>query len=394
MTTFQEPTGLQRAGSRERKPLDTVYEVYMKEQEIPIFRGIGCYDIRDLPRAPWKQMGGLGTLIDLDGTSGLAGMYVLELPAAEVTKPERHIYEERLIVFEGRGTLEVWVDEGAKRQVVEWQAGTLISPPLNTWHRLVNASSSPAVLLAVTNAPLMMNAFHNRSFIFENPFVFSDRYDPSEDYFKASLDFLASPEGGRAMVSSNIFPDIFNCYLPLDNNRGPGHRHFSVRMVGNNVLRGFIAEYPSGRYSKAHAHPSQAVLVCLRGGGYSVNWPQDLGIRPWESGFEDQVNVQFYKQGGMVSAAPGGGFWFHQHFATHAEGSRVFNYTGGVRMTGSGTTPSKEISEGGTSISYVDEDPYVRQFYQDQLQKNGTDFAMPEVVYRERQASLDGTPML
>ena len=53
------------------------------------------------------------------------------------------MYEEMYYVVEGRGSVEVWRDGSNKKQSFEWQAGSVFSIPLNTWHRLVNAASSP-----------------------------------------------------------------------------------------------------------------------------------------------------------------------------------------------------------------------------------------------------------
>ncbi|MBI4284105.1 MAG: hypothetical protein HY663_06520, partial [Chloroflexi bacterium] len=35
----------------------SAYDVFMDEQKIPIHRGIGAYDTRQLPLAPWPRMG-------------------------------------------------------------------------------------------------------------------------------------------------------------------------------------------------------------------------------------------------------------------------------------------------------------------------------------------------
>ena len=43
---------------------------------------------------------------------------------------------------------------------------------------------------------------------------------------------------------------------------------------------GFITQYPPGRYSRAHYHGAGAVLVCLRGAGYTFNWHRELGPTP------------------------------------------------------------------------------------------------------------------
>ncbi len=131
------------------------YEVYMEEQNLPIHRGtVGFHDIRDLTLASWKRMGARGAFIELNGCGGLQGMYVIEVPGAGAITPEKHMYEEIFYVLEGRGTTEIWSgDDANKKQTFEWQPGSLFSPPLNTWHRIVNATSSPALLLGVTTAP-------------------------------------------------------------------------------------------------------------------------------------------------------------------------------------------------------------------------------------------------
>ena len=34
-----------------------------------------------------------------------------------------------------------------------------------------------------------------------------------------------------------------------------------------------IGQYKTGQYSKAHKHASGAILVCIKGKGYSCTWP-------------------------------------------------------------------------------------------------------------------------
>ena len=88
---------------------------------------------------------------------------------------ERHMYEEIYYVVEGRGSTEVWLDSDKKRHTFEWQAGSLFSIPFNAWHRIVNASSSPALLLGGTTAPNVMNLINNTDAIFNCPYEFRDR---------------------------------------------------------------------------------------------------------------------------------------------------------------------------------------------------------------------------
>jgi mannose-6-phosphate isomerase-like protein (cupin superfamily) len=156
----------------------------MEAQNIPIYRDIGVRRVQDLPLKPWKRTGGKGTFIQLLGTEGLWGSYVVEVPGAGALNAEKHLYEEQFLVVEGRGTTEVWVDGNSKKLTFEWQKGSIFAIPMNAMHRIVNATSSPALLLAGTTAPNIMNNFDNEDFIFNCPYHFKDRFDPRDDYYK------------------------------------------------------------------------------------------------------------------------------------------------------------------------------------------------------------------
>ena len=51
---------------------------------------IGVSKVQDLPLKPWKRMGGRGTFIQLFGTEGLWGCYVVEVPGGGALNVERH----------------------------------------------------------------------------------------------------------------------------------------------------------------------------------------------------------------------------------------------------------------------------------------------------------------
>ncbi len=90
---------------------------------------------------PWARLGGRGSYIQLYGTEGLWGMYVVEIPGAGALNAERHLYEKVVLVVEGRGSTEVWQEGQTKRHSFEWQRGSLFTIPLNAFHRFVNAAS-------------------------------------------------------------------------------------------------------------------------------------------------------------------------------------------------------------------------------------------------------------
>ncbi len=396
---YQEPTGDHEPAGyhRYRRPL-TSYERFMEEEGVPIFRGMGVYDVRQLSLGPWKRLGGRGIFLQLDGCGGIRSMYVVEVPAGGVLNAERHFYDEFMYVVEGRGSTEVWREGSAKKQAFEWQAGSLFTIPINTHHRLVNATTSPALILAATNAPPIMNIFQNRNYIFDNPYEFRERYDESEDFFKAREEVELESTKGRAQVRSNVFSDIVNVPLPLDNQRAPGYRRFHPHFQGfcpyGVGQEGFIAEYSVGRYSKGHYHAAGAVLVCLRGKGYSYNWHKDLGQRPWENGKGHLVKVQEYIPGGLVAAAPGGGDWFHQHFGLgKGPALRVINFWAGPSFDRAAAEVSNQeeeivsnniysVEEGGRTIYYRNEDPYIRKTYKAALEQEGVELDMPEEQYQ------------
>src|SRR6516162_6167070 len=98
-------------------------------------------------------------------------------------------------------------------------------------------------------------------------------------------------------------------------------------MTGNTFYL-WIGQHENGRYSKAHAHTSAAVLICLKGKGYTYTWPERYGVTPWKDGHADKVKRVDYEPVGMVSAAPGGARWYHQHFGASKDPLRLTAWFG------------------------------------------------------------------
>src|SRR5947199_1381956 len=182
-STWQEPTDNKAKAGYGRFPRPkTPYDLFMEAQDIPIYRDIGVRRVQDLPRKPWKRMGGNGTFIQLYGTEGLWGCYVVEVPGAGALNAERHLYEKIVFVIEGRGSTEVWQEGQSKKHAFEWQKGSLFTIPLNAFHRFINAASGPALLLCGTSAPNVMNLIDNPQFIFNCAHSFTDRFSGADDF--------------------------------------------------------------------------------------------------------------------------------------------------------------------------------------------------------------------
>ena len=191
------------------------------------------------------------------------------------------------------------------------------------------------------------------------------------------------------MRRTNLLPDVVNCELPLDNRRSPGYRRVEPFMTGNKFYL-WLGQHETGRYSKAHAHSSAAVLICVKGAGYTYTWPEQYGVNPWKNGHGDKVQRIDYGPFGMVSAAPGGDRWYHQHFNTSAEPFRLSAWFGphhpslvtGLRPGDQQTDyTAMDVTEGGTAIPYWMEDPHLRAEFEDDIARNGATSRMENSRY-------------
>ena len=388
LTHWHEPSGNKKAGFGTFKKQPTPYDAFMESEGIPVFRDIGISKVQNLPLFPWKRTGGRGHYIQLLGTETKWGCFVVEVPAAGALHAQKHMYEEIYLVVEGRGTTEVWQEGDSKKHIFEWQKGSMFSIPMNAWFRIVNATSGGALLLAGNTAPNVLNMINNVDAVFNNPYVFRDRFNGADDFFKPNDDIEPDPVRGLAMRRTNFIPDVINCELPLDNRRSPGWRRVEPFMT-NNQFYFWIGQHEQGRYSKAHAHTSAAILICLKGKGYTYTWPERTGELPWQDGKADQVRRVDYEPVGIVTAAPGGARWYHQHFSSGAEPLRLTAWFGPHNPGRDPGAPGSkhvdytamDITEGGTSIPYWMEDPHLRREYEADLQAHGIASRMDPALY-------------
>jgi len=309
----------------------------------------------------------------------VTGMYVAEIPAGGALEAEKHFYEEVICILSGEGATEVW-QEGGRKQMFEWGPWSLFAPPLNSWHRLINGGRQPVKFLAVTNAPLIMDVFHNDDFVFNCPYAFSDRYAGADGFFNVGQKRYES--GMQHIWETNFIMDIQSATLDQREVKGAGVRITQFELSGNGLI-GHLAQWPAGRYHKAHYHGPGAILLGLQSSGYVLLWSKELGIRPYQSGRGEEVVEVKWKEG-SVYCPPGG--WFHQHFNTGPQPARHLAIRYGSRIHPIGFKIADKRSEdgvyidvkrGGTLIEYADEDPQVRKHYEDEMRKTGVTCEMP-----------------
>lgn len=361
------------------RPL-TPYEQWLQKEGIPVLTGYSVENVRTIQLSPWPRTSGKGVYVDLRGFEGVTGMYVCEIPPHGTLNPEKHLYEEIIYILNGEGKAEVW-DENSGKAVCEWRTGSLFAVPLNCHHRMINNTSEPARFVAATTAPSVIDQFHNEEFIFNNPFCFSDRYSGNQDYFQETQRRRFT--GVQWFWETNLVSDARDASVDSAEVKVSGGS-LTIVELADNVFIAHLSDWPSGRYHKAHYHSAGAILLILKGKGYSLMWPRELGIHPFTSGQGDKV-VRVDWSEGSVFCPPDS--WFHQHFNTGDTAARQLALRYGSRkhlvmrdvVRKAGKMEGVMIShrEGGTLIEYEDEDPEIRRIYEKELKNTETKMEMP-----------------
>ena len=365
----------------------SVYDRWIEGEGIPIFEAMGGVDdVTELPRKQWARMGGPATFIRLLGTTECErGIYVVEIPGGGALEPVRHMYDEMAFVQQGRGLTEVWQEGGAK-VTFEWAEGSVFAFPLNTWHRMVNGSREPALILGVNTAPRMMNTVDNIDFIFNCPFQFTDRFGGESDFFAPGENRKRiGTRASHSVWETNFIPDVRTEFLDEGSGKVSGGRAVGYRM-GKYWPSGHINTWPVGRYHQAHHHGPGAILWGVSGKGYCLLWDKELGVHPYQDGHEDKV-VQVNWSNRSIYTPPDG--WFHQHFSTGKEPAKLVAVYGAIDrpedralVDGNDLPTLVSIRDGGTLLKYDDEDPEIRRRYVEALREEGVECTMPEAVYR------------
>ncbi|MBI1872471.1 MAG: cupin domain-containing protein [Acidobacteria bacterium] len=355
---------------RPRNPIDlpTTYEQWLAAEQIPVTHGFHVPDLNAVEVAPWPRKGALGARIALDGTAQTNDAYVCEIPPRGEVTPQRHLFEELIYVLRGRGATTVWND--GPKQSFEWHEGSLFSVPLNIWHQHFNLQGDePVRYIAVTNAPFVMNLFHDLDFVFNNGYVFQSRFRGEEDYFSGKANFYPD-----RVLETNFVADVPSFPLMDWQARGAGGKNVKFELA-NNTMAAHVSEFPVGTYKKAHRHGPGAHVIIIGGKGYSLLWP------------EGQQRRRVDWQVGSMFVPPER--WFHQHFNSGATPARYLALRWGSRKF---KLPSMwdedkleiDMRAGGDQIEYEDEDPQIRRLFEEECRRSGAELRMPPVARRAR----------
>jgi hypothetical protein len=343
---------------------------FIESEGVPILEDFGL-DLLSVEVRPWARMGALGAYTLVKGRGDFLDTYVLEIPPGRETEPQRHLYEEVVYVLDGGGSTSIELPDGGARSF-EWGPRSLFALPLNARYRHFNGSGSrPARLVAITNLPLVLKAFHDLPFVFENDFVFASRFGP-ESHFAGEGDFIPV-RPGRHQWETNFVPDLGAFELRAWRARGAGGSNIMF-VLADGTMHAHISEMPVGTYKKGHRHGADFHIFPVTGEGYSLLWYE---------GDEEFVRVDW--RHGSVYAPPD--MMFHQHFNVSPEPARYLAVAfGGLRYPFSEdkrrTFMGMDVSvkDGGRQIEYEDQDPRIHRLYVDELRRRGLEPRMDEVL--------------
>ena len=319
------------------------YQAWQETEGLPIYSGYFVEDLCSVVLGDWPRLGGLGAFINLEGAGRACDAYLFEIEPGQASQPERHLYEEVVLILKGSGATQVWNKRGA-RHFFEWQEGSLFSLPLNSSHQHFAHGKEPTRYLAVTNAPQALNQFRNLEFVFDNPFDFSDRYSSDPHSFSALQE-----KPGR-ICETNLVTDVRSFRLKNWQERGANSTNIRFELT-ENTLSANVSEFPVGTYKKAHRHGPGAHVIILGGEGYSLLWP--------EKQEKERIN---WKKGSLFVPPER---WFHQHFNTGSEPSRYialkpwgFKYLVEERFK-----TDEDVKSSGDQIEYGDQEPEIHRLF-------------------------------
>ncbi|HEX7206324.1 MAG TPA: hypothetical protein VF237_14320, partial [Xanthobacteraceae bacterium] len=181
------------------------YATWAANEGVPITEDFGV-DLLAVPTAPWARFGVDGGLVHLKGRGDFVSIFVLDLAPGAKSSPQKHLFEEVVYVLSGHGNTTIETSDGRKHSF-EWGPKSLFALPLNSRYQHFNSSGRERARLASTNnLALMLNLFHNESFVFDNGYAFPERQGAAK-YFSGEGEFIPV-RPGRNMWETNFIPDL------------------------------------------------------------------------------------------------------------------------------------------------------------------------------------------
>jgi hypothetical protein len=349
-------------GARYYEPKESPYQAWQKREGLPVYKGAYVPDLYTLELAPWARVGQSAAFVNL-AEQEQDDAWVMEIAPGNQTLIMHHLFEATVLALSGRGATSFW-QEGKPKQTLEWERGSIFSPPLNCYYQHYNLDGQqPARLVSVTNAPMVINLFRDTTFLFNDRSVIAERFQGEENYFTRP-----GQKTGRSSWETNFIPDIRSFGLDENVNRGAGG-FLTTFTLSNNQMAGHCSQFPPGTYKKAHRHGVGAHVFILGGEGYSLLWFEG----------EREPRKVDWKDGSVLSPRE---MEYHQHFNTGPTSARYLALRLGMldprHYLGWGNEEN-----GPDQIEYEDEDPEIFETYEKECAKRGAQVVLPRPNYRQ-----------
>src|SRR5262245_32039997 len=343
------------------------YDRWMESVGIPIHRGYFIPDLRTVELGWWEKRQCDAAFVQLTGQEGVSSAIVMEIPAGKTLPPVNFGLDELSYVLRGRGITSVWSDDGAPKKTFEWQDRSLFQIPHNYFQQLGNMrGDQPARVLRYSYLPLAMSLNTDADYFFDNPYCGRDYLSQaSELYSEAKLVQDGDPTlawaGKSVYWFGNFFADM-GAWDRFSANRRGGMT--VTIMFPNSEMSCHMSVFPHLTYKKAHRHGPGRVIVIPGGEGYSVLWEEgkEKIVAPWHEG--------------SMFVPPNK--WFHQHFNVGAAPARYLALHPPRQFRGHAEKVEDREKD---MIEYVNEDPWIRKKFEEELDKRGITSLIPEEAY-------------
>jgi hypothetical protein len=352
------------------------HDVWLEDQAakgVPLYKDCYVDDLRLLKLGHWDMRGCDAAFIQFTDMNGVTDARVQEIPAGESLKPFKLGVDELIYVLQGRGFASVYGEISKAHRDFEWGERSAFVVPRNAWCELRNMSDKPVRLLHFNYLPLAMTVITDPGFFFNNPHVNGSMIDDaSQEFFSEAKDIekdFGSAWGkvGAKVWKGNFWPDLLAWdKLVALGSRGAGGSSIAMYVPGSE-LSAHMSVFPPGRYKKGHRHGPGRLIVIPGGEGYSIMWPEggEKKIYPWHEG----------------SAITPPDQYFHQHFNLGTKAARYFALHPPVQFIGKAEDEAGDAKE--SNINYPDEEPWVREYFEEQLAKRGLKSDMPDEAFQD-----------
>ena len=352
------------------------YDTWMEQAGVPIHRGHFVPDLRGIELGYWAERDCNAAFLQLTGQEGVSEGRITEVPPGGTVKSYKMAIDEVVYVVSGIGATRLWADDASASSghIFEWHERALFQVPAHLHREFTNLHpTQPARLLHYSYLPVAMSVMPDPDFFFNNPYrptmamdEVATTYDEAKEVYNPSQ--ASRDDGGRSYWRGNFFPDM-NAWDKLRDHgaRGAGGSVVYIRFAGT-PMGTHMSVFPDGTYKKAHRHGPGRLIVIPGGEGYSVLWLEghERVVVPWQ---QDAVFVPPEN-------------WFHQHFNLGATPARYLALGPLPQFAGQG----EDIAT--REIAYVDEDPWIRQHFEEELAKRGQSTLMPDEAYTDRSYSF------